>query len=232
MKNAPIRGWLLAVAMLSVLAIAATPAHATATPVNATVSALLTDSFLSTGGQTIRGPRGDFTGSINGAGTALSGRLTFGRTAAATCTEDSLFRLSAVVDCRGLVTLRSTSSVAGNNMSGTYAVDAGFQCSVNVGSGTCVLTIRGPQTPTGVWTFSQATQPLTVDARTISVTADNPSFLCRSTTTASFGGRYRVTSVNGRAGDRITISKPPTASRRGAGHASPPLARARNTLSG
>ncbi len=206
---------LVVVGALSVLAIAAIPAHATITPAGATISASSTDSQLSAGGPIVRCPTSEFTGTINAAGTALSGRLAFSSNPRLriTCTESTLGS-SVTVVCRGLITLRSDSSVAGVSASGTVVLTGAtpFECSVTVAALGCTITIRGPQGPfnaggqPSAWTFDQATQILTADVRTLRAVGTG---LCPSSNASTFSGRYRVTSVNTRpvpSQIRLTIS--------------------------
>ncbi len=196
MQKLSIRCLLLTVSALAVLAAAATPANATFTPVNARISATSTDSSLSSNGGAVavRCPTAEFTGTINGTGTAASGTLGFSSNPRnrVDCTAVGQ---RATVDCRGLVTLRSTSSVAGTSASGTFALDTGFDCSITVPALVCTLHIVGPQTPTGTWTYTQGTRSLVVDARTIIIRADRPSVTCRDATDGAFRGNYSVASA-------------------------------------
>jgi hypothetical protein len=82
----------------------------------------------------------------------------------------------------------------------TLVFEADFQCPFNIGSGTCPITVRGPQALTGVHRSTRSNQTLRADIRTVSSIADNPSFLCRSATVGNWGGDFRITT------GRLTIS--------------------------
>ncbi len=196
MKSLPIRGLLLTVAMLSVLAVAVAPAHATVTPVGSTVSANSRDSRFSGSFGSTTCPTSEFTGTVSGDGTFLSGRLAFSRDSRAGGTTRCSDSLGGTFDdpvCRGSVTLRSTSSTRGTSLSGDVVLDRDFECSFRdpfLGD----VTVRGPQTLRGCFTFNQGTQLLTVRC---SLTA-TVGFL--GTQTVTFSASYRVTT------GRLTVS--------------------------
>ncbi len=155
MKFPAMRGLLLSIAALAVLAVAAVPAHATVTPVNSAVNSTSTNSNITDEGNGIRTrcPLSTFAGRTSADGRALSGTLTFSSSGGVTCTE-SIFGSSVRVACTGNVTLRSTSSVARTSASGTATLDSGFSCTITPAIGS-PRTIRGPQTPTNcTWTFT------------------------------------------------------------------------------
>lgn len=149
--KAPIKGAMLGVAMLSTVAFAAAPAHATITPVNTAITGSDTASALrSSMGFTVRCPRADFSGRTSADGRSVSGTFTFG---GRTCTE-SAFGTSVTVVTRGSITVRSTSSVAGVSASGDYALDTGGESTeTNFIWGSS--SVRGPQTVRGCVTIRQ-----------------------------------------------------------------------------
>jgi hypothetical protein len=182
------RGLLLSIAALAVLAVAAIPAHASVTPVNSAVNATSTNSVLTDEGTGLRTrcPLSTFTGRTSADGRALSGSLTFTSSGGVTCTEN-LFGSSVDVRCSGTVTLRSTSSVAGSSASGNVTLDSGFRCDITSLAGR--RTITGPQTPSNCsWTFTPPSTLIT-NCNTIVTTSGE----------AGFAGTYRAT-------QRFTIS--------------------------
>ena len=185
MKALHLRGLVLTIAALSVLAVAAVPAHASVTPVNANISGVSTDSNLTDEGTGLRTrcPRSDFVGRTSADGRRVSGTLTFSGDGRTTCTEN-VFGSSVTVVCRGNVTLTSRSSVAGVSASGDVSLDSDFECTIRAAIG-AARSIRGPQTPTNcTWTFTQSTQLLTVRCATILTDSGGES---------GFAGSYRVT---------------------------------------
>ena len=191
MKRSTMRGLLLAVAMLTALAVAAAPAQATITPVNTTFSGTSSTTQLRDNqGNTVACTTADGTGRSAADGRSISLSLTFGKQGGRCTARTALGSGTAVVDCgRGLVTLRSTSSVAGRNASGTITLDADFSCSVTatVFGISVTINIRGLQTPTNcTWTLDQASQSLTVNCRTIAITSSTGA------TSAEFTGSYAV----------------------------------------
>jgi hypothetical protein len=161
-----------AVASLA-LGLATAPAHASFTPVGASVTGVSTDAALTItlGGRyqlTFRCPRNELRARVNATGTSLSGDIWFANSLPTTCTEN-LFGTSLGVTSSGLLTLTLTSSTAGVGASGDFSLDRGFWLQMN--SLACNLNIQGPQGPfTGAVTFDQATQVLTITARGIAAT--------------------------------------------------------------
>ena len=184
------RGLLLIAAVLAVFA-AAAPAQATVTPVNSAFTGTSTNSSWTeeSNGIRMRCPRSTFAGRTSADGKSVSGTLDFVRSGAVTCTE-SIFGSSVTWACRGNITWRSTSSVAGTSFSGTWAVDSGFECAIRPSIGSA-RSIRGPQTPTNcTWTVDQRTQTLTTVCNTIAVDGGGES---------GFAASYRVD-------QRLTVS--------------------------
>ena len=159
----------LAIAALSLLAIVVIPAGATITPVSTAVRATSTNANLTdeSNGLRTRCPLSTGSGTVSADGRSGSGTVAFSSSGGVTCTE-SLFGTSVTVTCRGNVTLRSTSSVAGTSVSGTATLDTGFQCDIRSLAGS--RTIRGPQSPANC-TETTPTGPSTmrIDCRTIAV---------------------------------------------------------------
>lgn len=189
MKALAIRS-LVAVAALTVLAAAATPAHATVTPVNQQISATSSDSvFSSTDGlvTNVRCPTAHFLGTITGA-TQISGRLDFSiRTPGGTTCTANVMGVGTVsidpISCS--ITLRSVSSVAGAAASFDLVVDA--PCVVN-SSGVFTYSIDA-QTVRGCVTYSQATQSMTFNCTNIVATLPPARGISR---TVTFRGSYSV----------------------------------------
>ncbi len=165
MKDFAIRG-LVAVAALTMLAVAAVPASATITPVNARISASSTDTQLAAddGSLTVRCPIADVTVTNSADGRTLSGNAIFTRNARtrATCEGSGPgippgTSADDINDCR--ITLRSVSSLRNTNASFDLRIDGG--CTVRVPGIGVTITVD-VQTVANCVTFSQATQSLTV----------------------------------------------------------------------
>ena len=199
--NHMIRGGLLLVGMLSVLAVAALPAHATFTPRNGVISATSTDTQLvNDAGNILRCPTAEFTGVIDNTGTRISGRLTFSRNATTDCTANlgGGTILPIVVSCPGRITITSTSSVAGTSASGsaTFENDAsGVFCHITIPALRCSIILRA-QGPLTAITFTQATQVLNVNLNRNIVTSASAA-PCTASRAATFTGRFNIISVNG-----------------------------------
>ena len=205
MKRMSVRGLLLSVAMLSALAIAAAPANATITPVNANISGSSTNTQLLTSAGAIRCPTAEVTGNVNAAGTAIVGRITFSGNAASrtTCTANGGIT-SASVSCPGDLTLSVDSSVAGSGASGsaTLANDGVRRvfCSIDIPAQRCTIDVFAQGPVSGI-TFTQGTQILQVNIR-IRTVGRSPC----PTGDTTFTGTFRIDSVNRVRGGRITIS--------------------------
>ena len=203
MNNAPTRALLLTVAMLTMAAVAASPAHARITPVGVAESANSTDSsFAITAAIVIRCPTSTFTGTIAADGLSSSGVLEFSPTTSprVTCTSTILGSPSSVtVRCSLRITLRSTSSTAGVSMIEDLLIDAANPanaCSITLDAHGCSITVA-TQTIRGL-TFDQRAQ--TLAARGVRVAATGSGGLCGGARTSTFTGTYRVTTP------RFTIS--------------------------
>ena len=206
MKTLAIRG-ILAVTVLTVFAVAAAPAQATITPVNARISATSTDSQFDFQDRSITGlrcPLVEFTGTINATGTAISGTLAFLPTTLVRCrgrVGASDQNIDPII-CR--ITLRSVSSVASTNVSFDLAFDAataGAPCSITFpGAGPLTLNVDA-QTIRNCITFNQPTQSLTLDCRGVIVT----STAARASRPMDFRGNFSINTVNG-ARRNLTIS--------------------------
>ena len=150
------RSLLLALAMLTALAIVVAPANATLTPAGVAVTATTTNSAFDRGGARIRCPRGDFSGSIDVGGNTARGTLTFG---GRTCTE-SVLGTSCTFNGTGTIRITVQSSVAGNSFSGRLNLDRTnwvWDCpTVGVRS----TFNRANQDMGACLTFTQATQTL------------------------------------------------------------------------
>ena len=186
-----IRGLLMSIAALVVLAVAAVPAQATVTPVNSAATGTATDAGFTdeSNGLRVRCPRSTFTGRTSADGRSVSGTLDFVSSGGVTCTE-SFFGSSVRVVCRGNVTFRSTSSISGSTVAGTTALDAGFSCTITpiIGS---ARTIRGSQSPSNcTWIYQQGTLNFRSVCNTIAVDGGGES---------SMVGTYRID-------QRLTIS--------------------------
>lgn len=197
MHKIAVRGLLLTVAMLTMLAVAANSAQATVTPVNARLSgtspvngtSLSLDPPLPA--QTVRCPTAELTGRVNAAGTSITGgRLTFSGNAAARTTCQVNSGDSALVSCPGTFTLNSVASVRSTSASFDLVISrTGAEteaCSVrNLVSGATVNVDF--QTIRGCITYTQATGILNINRCTVVVT------IARAISgTATFTGTYRV----------------------------------------
>lgn len=180
-----------------VLAFAATPAHATLTPVNSAFTGSSRDATFTIDFRgapiTLRCPQTTVTGRTNGTGTAVSANFIFIlRSGGITCVE-SLFGTSFTITSVGNFTIAVTSSTAGTNASASFSLDSGFQLTFT--SITCAYTFRGPQGPfANAVTFVQATQTLTITLRGLAVTGNR----C-TPTGASFAGTFTMA-------PRVTVS--------------------------
>jgi hypothetical protein len=196
------RGILLAAAMLTAFAVAAVPAQATITPVNAAISANSTDSsFAVTPGVVIACPTSTFTGLIAADGRSASGTLEFSSNARTPCTLTVLGSSSNVsVVCSLRITLRSTASTAGTSATGDVVIDAANPanaCSITLTAHGCTITV-GAQTIRPA-TISQAAQTLTVNR--VNVAATGSGGLCgNGARVSTFTAVYRISTP------RITIS--------------------------
>ena len=131
---------------------------------------------------------------VNGDGTSISGRMTFSRSIPPgggdnTCVE-TLFGLS-VPDpiVNGRVTMTSISSIAGTSSSGNLRFDSDFNFTVRHPMRT--VSVLGPQSPSScTWTFTQATQILAINCRTIAVSGGGSASLAASFSVVS--GRFTV----------------------------------------
>ena len=196
MHKAPKRALLLAVAMLSMAAVAATPAHASITPASDTISANSTNSFFSaTAAIVIRCPTSTFTGTISADGLSASGVLEFSPTTSprVTCTTTILGSPSSVtVRCSLRVTLRSTASVAGSNATIDVLIDAANPanaCSITLDAHGCSITVA-TQTIRGLMLDQRAQ---TLSASGVRVAATGSGGICGRARTSTFTGTYRVT---------------------------------------
>lgn len=154
-------GALLAAAALVVLALAATPALATFTPANVSVTASSTDLNVTDDGSglRVRCPRTDFTGRTSADGRSFSGTLAF---------ADPVARTTCGMTSSGSITWRSTSSVAGSSASGTLSFNSGFSWNYSLLG--APRTIRGPQAPSNcTWTYAQGVSRAFLTCRTIAV---------------------------------------------------------------
>ena len=191
MKTVSVRGLLLAVAMLSVLAVAATPANALINPRGGAITASSTNSQLAQGGIIVRCPTSTATGRIDANGLGITIRVLFSDNSPVrprvTCTESALGS-SVTVTTTGNVSIVSTSSVAGVSASGDLVIPAGSSFVVRSLAGTRTI---GAQTVRGCVTFGQAGQTLNVRCTVVATDGS----------VATFTASYNVTS-----GGPITIS--------------------------
>lgn len=197
MKKARKRTVALALALLCVLSIEAASAQASFTPVRGNVTGTAADAAWNFGYVC---PRADLTGTVTSA-TTISASLTFSPNGRQPCVNSNNRAIMTWV-CRGTATFTSTSSVAGVSATGTFSLDSGFACTVNIPISTCTYTISGPQGPFSSWTFDQSTQRLTVSILTggITVTTTGLPVICGpSPTTWTFTATYALST-------RLTIS--------------------------
>lgn len=144
-------------AVLAVLAVAAAPARASFTVTGGSVSGSATDA---TWNAAISCPRSDLTGTVSGS--QITARLAFaGIPRVSTCR--TVWGISVTIVCTGTWTLTATNSVAGISASGTITLDAGASCGFSYPP--CRGSANGPQGPFAGWTYSQATQTLTLRFR-------------------------------------------------------------------
>jgi hypothetical protein len=156
------RGAVSALALFVAMAVAAVPAGATLTPVNGRFVGNAGDMQLAFEFFTMRCATSTISGTINGAGTAVSGEVDFsnnGRTTCITAAGGSC----TVVTGGGVptrMTLRSTSSVSRSHASGDLVLDTDFTYSIDCVGSLC--TISGTQTARTAWTITG--QHLTIEA--------------------------------------------------------------------
>ena len=195
--KAPLRGLLAAATILSLFAVAAAPAHAVATPFGPLSLNAKDGSATFVGLGSVTCPTSHFTGTVDFGGTSATGSLTYSRSIPPgggdnTCRDSFGFSVPDPL-CLGNISMVSGSSVAGTSASFTISFQANFRCTFRhplAGD----FVINGPQTPGGCTaTFTQATQIMRLDCRTILTTTPAGGRV-------NLSGNYRVTS------SRVTIS--------------------------
>jgi hypothetical protein len=183
------RGAALALALFVAMAVAAAPAGATLTPVNGRFVGHAGDTQMAISAGNVRCATSTISGTINGAGTAVSGEVDFsnnGRTTCITAAGGSC----TVVTGGGVptrMTLRSTSSVSRSHASGDLVLDTDFTYSIDCSGFSC--TISGTQTARNAWTITG--QHLTILAQ----------FACSELSPATLRATYTITDPA-----RLTIS--------------------------
>ncbi len=187
MSQRSIRGLLLLTAMLTMLAVAATPAHAVLTAgATRTSSGRATDTrFVDNHGDILAGDS-DVTCTIAADGRSASCNVSFTRV------RGTRGGISVDMRCvvRGRITIRSTSSVAGTSASGDLVLDAGFDVTCRDTFNLFVISVVGPQGPfVGALTFNQATQSLNVNARGLRGTENGAAI------TATYTATYHISTV-------------------------------------
>jgi hypothetical protein len=167
-------------------------AMADVSPASTALTATSRDTQLSYSGTTISCTTADATGTTPVRGTsALSASLTFGQRGG----RCRAFGWPITVTCRGSATLRQTTFSAGSG-TGTTAFDADFNCTLNIPSLGCNITIQGPQANVATWDFTNATQTLRYTGTNLAAT--DSGGLCSGNTsrstrrgTSTFTGNYR-----------------------------------------
>ncbi len=187
--KASTRTLLISAVALSVLALPASQAQARITnAVGTAVSASSRDSRL-TYGNNSRCNLAGFTGTVTAA-TNVSGRLTFGRATRPSGCDTA--GLEAFVTCTGTVTIEITRSPADTRSSagGVVTLDDRFQCSVDVPSGACSITIRGRQDRLSGGTYNNVSR---LDINVTGIRATSTGGACGPLSgTASFAGTYTI----------------------------------------
>src|ERR1044072_6722503 len=144
---------LIGLAVTIALAAQSTTAAANIPPANTRNSLTSTNDVLVYSGIIVRCTTADATGPPPATGvSAFSETVTFG--VGGRCDANGV---AATVTCRGFVTLRLTSFAAPSG-SGTLALDAGFECTIDVRLAGCRISIVGPQANIGSWSFTNTTQ--------------------------------------------------------------------------
>ena len=182
---------LLGLVIVGAFAATATSAMADVSPASTALTATSTNSSLAYSGTTITCTTASATGTTPARGTsALSVRLTFG--VGGSCRA---FGLAATVSCTGSTTLRLT-RFASPSGTGTTALDSDFNCTIRVTLAGCTVTVQGPQSNVGTWSFTNTTQVLANAATNVAGTDSGGT--CAGNTaarsgrgTGSFTGDYR-----------------------------------------
>ncbi len=149
---------LLMIALLTALAVAASPATATITPAGGTINASSVDSLFAVGGVTVRCTTSTFVGRISADGLSASGELHFFGPATRTTCISQFGTSCDVVTGSGrptTITLRSTASTAGSSAVGDIVLDADFTENINCPTMRVTCTISGSQTLRGGVVFHQ-----------------------------------------------------------------------------
>ena len=168
MHPRPLCVLLLLAVVCAATASLASPASATLTPVSVRFSATTTGARIvdQTNGDVLACPTSELTATIDPDALGMSVRITMSRSASATCTMTVRSNpISAVVSFVGNITLPSFSSTAGTMASGDALLDNNSAIGITTtffGTSASRLAL-GPQTTPSGWTFSQATQVLTLD---------------------------------------------------------------------
>jgi hypothetical protein len=182
MKAVSKTGLLLAVALVSVCAMAASAQAVTITPTGTAVSGTAANPTLNYGGVPVVCDSGTAVGTTRSpASDAISLTVSF----QGTCRVASI--LVAVVTCSGNLTLRAT----GTGTSGTVFLDTGFTCTVNV-SGVCNIDVEGPQSTGNTGTLNEAATTLTATV-TVNATRTGSSSCGAASGPGSFSASYNVT---------------------------------------
>jgi hypothetical protein len=182
MKAVSKTGLLLAVALVSVCAMAASAQAVTITPVGTAVSGVAANPTFTYGGVPVTCDSGTAVGTTrNPASNAISLTLSF----QGTCRVAMI--LVATVTCKGNVTLRATST----GTSGTFNLDTGFTCTIDV-SGVCNIDVEGPQLTGNTGTLNEAATSLTATV-TLSGTRTGSSSCGMASGPGVFNASYAVT---------------------------------------
>ena len=167
MTKTTTRSLLLAVAMLTMFAVAATSAQAAITPARTRISFTSTNTSLTAeaglGGEITTCPTAELTVTTDSNGASAVGRVTFSRGAAGTTCRTTRSAESVTVSCPGFIALQDTlaTSVRATNTSVDLVLLGNPVCVLtNVATGT--ITNVDPQTVTSCVTIRENT---TVDVR-------------------------------------------------------------------
>ncbi len=158
---------LVTLAALTALAASAPPAVARLTPAGGMIFGPSTDPEFGLDSTESWCPDADLNGRIAADGLSISATVTL--TNLRYPCERWWTTIPAPVTCTNFrFTLRSTSSAAGISAAGTVILDSGAECTIRIDVYPfCEISFAGPQTLTGNWRFTQATQTLDIDARGI-----------------------------------------------------------------
>jgi hypothetical protein len=182
MKAVSKTGLLLAVALVSVCAMAASAQAQTITPAGTAVSGTAANPTLNYGGVLSTCDSGTLVGTTRSpASNAISLTVSF----QGTCRLASI--LVVVVTCSGNITLRASGAAT----SGTVFLDTGFTCTESI-SGICNIDIEGPQSTGNTGTLNEAATTLTLTL-TFNATRTGSSSCGPASGPASYSASYTVT---------------------------------------